>query len=255
MLRIDNIDPPREVAGSAHSIIRELASFGMRPDGKVQYQGTRFALYRAACEQLLEEGQAYYCGCSRADLPPDGVYPGTCREGLPPGGHKRSIRIRIDPDGVEFLDGIQGHQSARLEQVQGDFVIWRADNLPSYQLATALDDAAPGITEVVRGADLLDSTFRQIHVQRLLGLRSPEYAHIPVAAIAGTKLSKRLNSDPLAGAQREATFCAALRHLGLQPPAAARLDELWAWAMAAWDISRVPAVLSVDLKTVGGQEG
>jgi glutamyl-Q tRNA(Asp) synthetase len=253
LIRIDDIDPQREVTGSAAGIVRDLAAFGMHPDLEVDYQHRRLDTYRAACEGLVQVGRAYPCGCSRADLPPDSAYPGTCRNGLSAGKQARSVRIRTSATPLTFDDVIQGVQTASIEAEHGDFVIWRADDLPSYQLATAMDDATPGITEVVRGADLLDSTFRQIHVQHALGLGTPVYAHLPVATRSGVKLSKRLASDPLTATDRVQALYAALHFLGQHPPRGRGFADLWAWAVDAWDISRVPAVRAMDAPTNGGK--
>jgi len=255
LVRIDDIDPPREIEGSADRILKDLSAFGMRSDREVLYQSKRTSAYRAACQQLLDQGLAYYCGCTRAELKPGDAYPGTCRNGVPSGKQARSVRLRTDRARTEFRDGVQGQQSSELESEQGDFVIWRADGLPAYQLAAALDDVQQGITEVVRGADLLDSTFRQIHVQRALGLPSPAYAHVPVVSINGEKLSKRLNSDPLAGSDPVLALYRALRFLGQDPPRESGLGELWTWAEGNWDLARVPAVRSAELQAVSGGGG
>jgi glutamyl-Q tRNA(Asp) synthetase len=255
LVRIDDIDPRREIEGSADRILKDLSAFGMRSDREVLYQSKRTSAYRAACQQLLDQGLAYYCGCTRAELKPGDAYPGTCRNGVPSGKQARSVRLRTDRARTEFRDGVQGQQSSELESEQGDFVIWRADGLPAYQLAAALDDVQQGITEVVRGADLLDSTFRQIHVQRALGLPSPAYAHVPVVSINGEKLSKRLNSDPLAGSDPVLALYRALRFLGQDPPRESGLGELWTWAEGNWDLARVPAVRSAELQAVSGGGG
>ena len=247
LVRIDDIDPPREIEGSADRILRDLSAFGMRSDQEVLYQSSRISAYRAACQQLLDQGHAYNCGCTRAELRPGDAYPGTCRNGVLAGRQARSVRLRTDRARIEFRDGVQGQQSSELESEQGDFVIWRTDGLPAYQLAAALDDAQLGVSEVVRGADLLDSTFRQIHVQQALGLSSPAYAHVPVVTVNGDKLSKRLNSDPLAGSDPAQALDRALRFLGQDPPRETGFEEMWAWAEANWDLARVPAVRSAEL--------
>ena len=198
LIRIDNIDPPREKAGSVASILADLDRLGMRPDEDVQYQADRLGEYEEARDRLLDESLAYYCGCARSELPP-GPYPGTCANGLVAGRKARSVRLRVAPDPVHFEDLIQGPLSYDLRNSCGDFVIWRADGLPAYQLATAIDDVNPPISEVVRGADLLDSTPRQISVRQAMRLGSPRYAHIPVARINGKKLSKRNFTTPYLG--------------------------------------------------------
>lgn len=240
LVRIDDIDPPREVEGSAQRILRELERLGMTPDEDVLYQSTRTKAYEQAVERLLDLGQAYWCGCSRSDLPPSGIYPGTCRAGLPPGRKPRAVRLKVGEAVVEFVDQLQGRIAQDMRSEVGDFVIWRADGLPAYQLAVVLDDAEQGISHIVRGADLLDSTPRQILVQEKLGLPTPRYAHVPVVlGRSGAKLSKRLQSDPISESASSA-LDAALRHLGHQPPAGLELDRLWAWAFGNWNLDRVP---------------
>ena len=241
LVRIEDIDPPREVAGSAASILRDLERFGLRSDLPVLYQSTRTGAYERALAELLDRGLAFHCGCSRSDLPDSGVYAGTCREGLPPGKQPRTVRLRAPQQPIVFIDQIQGRIEETLEQTVGDFVIWRADGLPAYQLAVVVDDAFQKISEVVRGADLLSSTSRQIWLQQCLGLSPPMYAHHPVARSAdGQKLSKRLGSDPLARATPAQALECALNFLGQQCPAQLELDELWRWALQHWRLSAVP---------------
>ena len=248
LVRIENIDPPREVDGSARRILADLEALGMRSDLPVLYQSERTCAYRQAVERLLAENQAYWCGCSRKDLPASGVYPGTCRRGLPPGRRPRAVRLRVDGGGVSFRDAIQGQVTDNLEATAGDFIIWRADGLPAYQLAVVVDDAYQGVSEIVRGADLLDSTARQIHLQRCLGLPTPCYAHHPVAlAPDGRKLSKRLRSDPVSDAPAAHSLNAALRFLGQPCPDGLDLEPAWRWALAHWDLARVPRVRELPL--------
>ncbi|HET6593289.1 MAG TPA: tRNA glutamyl-Q(34) synthetase GluQRS, partial [Xanthomonadales bacterium] len=240
LVRIEDIDPPREVAGSAQRILKDLLRLGLRSDLPVLYQSTRRAAYRAAADNLLERGLAFRCGCSRADLPACGVYPGTCREGLPPGRKPRTIRLVVPEKPLTFTDQIQGPISENLAETVGDFVLWRADDLPAYQLAVVVDDAFGQISQVVRGADLLDSTARQIWLQRCLGLPTPSYAHYPVVVGQdGNKLSKRLGSDPIATAVPARALEAALRFLGQPCPADLDLDSLWRWAQQHWQLSAV----------------
>lgn len=240
LIRIEDLDPPREVPGSAERIIRDLERFGMTPDGEVVRQSTRQAAFDAALERLSEAGQLFPCGCTRRELP-EGPYPGTCRHGLPRGRTGRSLRVRVDDAPIRFRDAVQGEISECLAETCGDFVVRRADGLIAYQLAVVVDDAWQGVTEVVRGADLLDSTPRQIHLQRLLGLPTPRYLHLPVALDAdGRKLSKRDDADPVATRAPVEALGAALEFLGHAPPAHDNLAERWAWAMSAWDERRVP---------------
>jgi glutamyl-Q tRNA(Asp) synthetase len=241
LVRIEDSDPPRVVPGSAERILADLGRFNMRSDQPVLYQGERTAVYRSAVQQLLDQGLAYWCGCSRADLPESGVYPGTCRHGLPSGKRRRSVRLTAPRQPVRFTDLVQGEITEDIQETVGDFVIWRADRLPAYQLAVVVDDAFQGATEVVRGADLLESTARQIHLQRSLGLATPSYAHHPVAlGEDGRKLSKRFGSDPVATGAPARTLQMALRFLGQPCPDGPNLEATWRWALDNWRLARVP---------------
>lgn len=243
LIRVEDIDPPREVPGSADHILQSLQQFGMRADTPVVFQGQRRELHRAAADELVSKDMAFWCGCSRRDLPPSGIYPGTCRNGIPPGKSPRAIRLRVNSRPVCFDDQIQGKISENLLETVGDFVIWRADDLPAYQLAVVVDDASQEVSEVVRGFDLLGSTARQVHVANCLGLAIPEYAHHPVVISPDRqKLSKRLQSDPIVSLPRRQTLARALRFLGQPCPENLDLQDLWAWALAHWDLSRVPRV-------------
>lgn len=248
LLRIDDIDPPREVPDSARRIIRELGRFKMTSDAPVLFQSRRGAAYQTALEWLLKRNLAYWCGCSRSDLPPSGTYPGTCSRGLPAGKKPRAVRLRVADEPIAFEDLIQGPIVENLRQTVGDFVIWRADGLPAYQLAAVVDDAFQGVTEVVRGSDLLDSTARQISLQRRLGLPTPGYAHLPVATDAhGRKLSKRLGSDPLGRLWTSHTLRRSLRFLGQPCPAGLALDETWQWALTNWRLDGVPRMRAIAI--------
>lgn len=239
LVRIEDIDPPRELAGSARRIIQDLGRLGLVSDLPVLYQSTRTEAYRAACDQLVRSGKAYWCGCSRKDLPASGVYPGTCRQGIAQGKKARAIRIRVDNKSLTFADKFIGLVSENLQHTCGDFIIRRADGLYAYQLAVVVDDAWQKVTEVVRGMDLLSSTTRQIWLQNCLSLPTPEYAHIPLAVRPdGQKLSKRLASDPICLMEPVQALRAALTFLGHPPPLAA-LYETWQWAYAHWSPSRV----------------
>lgn len=243
LLRVEDIDPPREVAGAAAEQIATLASFGLQPDAAVSYQSQSAARHQAALDRLLACGAAFWCGCSRRDLPADGIYPGTCRDGLPPGRRPRSIRMRTDRAGVERLvDAVQGPFSDHPGRVSGDFIVRRGDGLVAYQLAVVVDDAACGITEVVRGADLLDSTPRQLLVYRRLGLEPPHWLHLPVITDErGRKLSKSDADDPVASRRPAEALRLALRSLGQEPPAGARsLQAQWAWALAHFEVAAIP---------------
>ncbi len=242
LLRIEDLDPPREVAGSADRIIADLRRFGMEPDRAIMYQSCRREAYTLASTRLLDSGLAFYCSCSRKSLPASGIYPGTCRNGISPGIRKRNcaIRVKVAAQPIEFTDVVQGLQRQDLQTSCGDFVIRRADGLTAYQLAVVVDDAHQGVTEVVRGADLLDSTGRQIWLQQKLGLSTPGYLHLPVAALHdGSKLSKRLGSDPVRNLPPAAALRSALKFLGHEAPALS-LAGTWQWALENWSPALIP---------------
>lgn len=241
LVRVEDIDPPREVQGSAGRILQDLHRFGLQPDQPVLYQSERTEAYESAIRQLLDSNQAYWCGCSRSDLPSSGIYPGTCSQGLPAGKSPRSVRLRVNDELIGFTDLIQGPVQENLSTSVGDFVIRRADGMAAYQLAVVVDDAFQGVTEVVRGADLLDSTARQIHLQKCLGLATPVYAHHPVAlGKDGNKLSKRLGSDPITAFHPGQVLELALGFLGQACPQGLGQAELLHWALENWQLSRIP---------------
>jgi glutamyl-Q tRNA(Asp) synthetase len=241
LVRMEDLDAPRQQPGAAEDILRTLERFGLAWDGPVAYQSLRAPRYEAALDRLRRH--TYWCGCSRREiadsslgLATDGarIYPGTCRGGLAHGRAPRALRLRTDAQAIAFRDRVQGEQSQVLAVDVGDFVLYRADGQFAYQLAVVVDDAEQGVTDVVRGADLLDSTARQIYLQRLLGAPTPRYLHVPVALDAsGTKISKQKGARPL-GEDRERALREALRFLG--QPETGDLDE----AVAAWDVSRIP---------------
>ena len=227
----------------------------MRWDGAVVYQSARSDAYHAALHRLREKGLVYPCACSRREIADSAmagiegpVYPGTCRGGLPPGRAARSLRLDTRGAAIEFMDALQGGIRHDLERDSGDFVLYRADEVYAYQLATAVDDAEQGVTHVVRGADLLVSTPRQIHLQALLEFPRPCYAHVPVALDeTGEKLSKQTHAAPVDPANPLPALIAALTFLGHRPPglAWASVDALWKWAIANWALERVPRVPAV----------
>lgn len=237
LVRMEDVDEPRSVPGAADRILRTLEAFGLVWDEPVVYQSRRKELYRAALERLRQVGHVYPCGCTRKEIA-DSVsgqggevpYPGTCRNGLAPGRTARAWRVRVADETIAYVDRAQGPQSQNLERAVGDFVLLRADGYFAYQLAVVVDDADQGITDVVRGADLLDSTPRQIYLQQLLGYAMPRFLHVPlVRNEAGEKLSKQTRAaavEPSGGALRE-----ALRFLGEEPPPDLTPAELLPWAI------------------------
>jgi glutamyl-Q tRNA(Asp) synthetase len=251
LVRIEDVDTPRVVRGAAEDILGTLAACGMEWDGDVVHQSTRGDAYRAAVETLRRQQMLYACACSRREIADSGiagiegyVYPGTCRAGIPAGRAQRAWRVRTDSAVIAFEDAIQGRLEQDLEKDIGDFVLYRADAAYAYQLAVVVDDAAQCITHVVRGSDLLDSTPRQIYLQKLLGLPTPRYAHLPVAVNAlEQKLSKQTLARPVERGRIGEMLIEALRFLGQEPPAAlgrASAPEIWQWAKASWRLDRVP---------------
>ena len=228
LVRMEDIDTPRVVPGSAEEILRALARYGLESDGEVVWQSRRTTLYEDALATLRSRDLVYDCACSRAELQraasaPLGrepVYPGTCRNGLAAGKVARAIRFRVPDATIGFDDLVCGHVEENVAERTGDFVVRRADGLFAYQLAVVVDDAEQRVTQIVRGADLLTSTPRQIALQRALGFPTPEYAHLPLVVNAdGSKLGKRDGALPLPSldeAHVAQTLALALRHLGVE---------------------------------------
>ncbi len=239
LLRLEDLDAPREQPGAADQILHALDRFGFEWDGPLLRQSARIERYAAAIEDLARRGFAYGCGCTRKEqedsaLAIDGsrIYPGTCRHGIGPDKSARSVRLRTHAAPIGFVDRIQGRIEQRVEKEVGDFVLLRADGIYAYQLAVVLDDLDQGVTDVVRGADLLDSTARQIHLQRILGVAAPGYAHVPVALNdAGEKLSKQSGARPLDLTDPRRELARARRFLGQEED--------------SWDLARVPRARSL----------
>ncbi len=251
LVRMEDVDEPRCSQEAADGILRTLEACGFEWDGAVVVQSAREERYREALERLKHERLVYPCACTRKELAdsalaPDGatIYPGTCRSGLPKGRSARAWRLRVDESTVCFDDAVQGRICQSLAHEVGDFVLLRADGYFAYQLAVVVDDADQGVTHVVRGADLLDSTPRQIFLQTSLGLASPQYAHLPVAVNAiGEKLSKQTRAAPIDERHPLPALVAAMSFLGQEVPADSRRTataDFWAWAMEAWRLDRVP---------------
>jgi glutamyl-Q tRNA(Asp) synthetase len=242
LLRIENIDPPREVAGAGQRQIETLARHGLTSDRDVVWQIDSTPRHEEVIQGLLDRGLAFPCACTRSDLPPSGRYPGTCRGGLPIGRRARSVRLRVDEADVLFDDAVQGACRQSPATDHGDFVIRRADGLVAYQLAVVVDDVMAGVTEVIRGSDLIESTSRQILIYRALGLEPPRYGHLPlVVDRAGRKLSKSDSDDPIGRGSPVENLRRALACLGHPPPAEIReVGKLLAWGVENWGIERVP---------------
>lgn len=259
LLRIEDIDTPRNVTGAADDILRTLESLGLHWDEAVLYQSKRNAAYREALETLKRDGMVYPCVCSRREIADsmlrgiEGlIYPGTCRNGIAAANPPKpcSWRVRTQAEAIIVKDALQGRISQSVEREIGDFTLLRADGIFTYQIAVVVDDAFQGITHIVRGADLLLSTPRQIYLQRLLGLPTPGYAHLPVAINAhGEKLSKQTLA-PYADTSSPCTMILRLlEFLGQQPPAELagyNLDTVWKWAVEHWDICKLQGIKTLS---------
>jgi glutamyl-Q tRNA(Asp) synthetase len=257
LLRIEDLDRPRAVPGAADAIQRTLHAFGFEWDEPVVFQSARLDAYDAALARLDALGLVYGCGCSRAEIAARArlgiegpIYPGTCRDGLPPGRRARSLRLRTEAESILFEDRIQGRQGHSIAESIGDFVLRRADGLHAYQLAVVVDDAWQAVTQVVRGADLLLSTPRQIGLQRALALPTPTHAHVPlVLDEQGRKLSKSLAAAPVDDGDPLPALRLAWRLLGQEPlDEAGSSREFWRRAAAGWRIERVPPRSSLSLR-------
>lgn len=261
LVRMEDVDAPRCKPAHADDILRTLEAFGFAWDGEVMFQSRRADRYREILERLKAMAAVYPCGCTRSELEAapgctigiDGapVYPGTCRDGLPPGKAARAWRLRVEGV-IEFADLIQGPQRQDLPREVGDCVLLRADGLFAYQLAVVVDDADQGIDHVVRGADLIHSTARQIYLQKTLGLPTPIYAHLPVAVDAtGAKLSKQTRAAPVDAQDPAPALVAAAAFLGQNPPRELRRlarTEFWNWALENWRLDRVPRVPAIAIE-------
>jgi glutamyl-Q tRNA(Asp) synthetase len=257
LLRMEDLDKPREQAGASDMILRQLEGFGFEWDSEVSYQSQRSDLYAEALKLLQNKDLTYPCTCTRKEIVDSTishgiegvVYPKTCLQHAVKTNIEAAWRIKTPAEKIAYIDTIQGKISQTLSQDVGDFILKRADGLFAYQLAVVVDDAAQNISNVVRGADLLDSTPRQMYLQQLLNLPTPDYAHVPVASnTAGEKLSKQTRAQPISTSLARHQLFDALVFLGQQPPAAiknATLGEAWRWAIANWGVLHVPKLRSI----------
>jgi glutamyl-Q tRNA(Asp) synthetase len=282
LLRIEDLDTPRTVKGAADAILCTLEAFGLYWDEALLYQSQRTAAYEEALQKLQAIGAVYPCVCTRKEIADSAlhgiegmIYPGTCRNGIPAGREERAWRVRTDtpfpipsPGGrreldplshrgraregegfIQFDDALQGLFTQHLKNEIGDFVVKRADGLFAYQLAAVVDDAFQGITHVVRGADLLSSTPRQIYLQRLQGLTTPAYMHLPVAInTQGEKLSKQTLAAPVDVHNTSSSLWRALEFLRQQPPAelaSYKPEEILEWAIAHWDRDKLRGIMQI----------
>ncbi|SDB58563.1 glutamyl-Q tRNA(Asp) synthetase [Pseudomonas sp. NFACC23-1] len=249
LLRMEDLDPPREEPGAQAAILKALESYGFEWDGEMVRQSERHDAYDQVINRLFSQGLAYACTCSRKQLEAyQGIYPGLCRN-AGHGTEDAAIRLRVPELEYHFTDRVQGEFRQHLGREVGDFVIRRRDGLYAYQLAVVLDDAWQGVTDIVRGADLLDSTPRQLYLQELLGLPQPRYLHVPlITQPDGHKLGKSYRSPPLAADQATPLLLRALRALGQQPGLElvdASPRELLAWGIRHWDAGKIPRTLSL----------
>jgi len=251
LVRMEDLDRPREVPGARDDILRTLEAHGLEWDGPIRRQSDGLALYEAALARLMQDGLVYPCACTRREIADSAllgiegaIYPGTCRNGLPAGRMPRSWRVRVPAMRTTFIDEVHGELVQDVAADIGDFVLKRADGLFAYQLAVVVDDADQGITEVVRGADLLGSTARQIVLQQMLALPRPTYLHLPVAVNpAGEKLSKQTLAPRIAPETAGLNLLAVLTFLGQAPAADLRrapVTAIVAWAIEHWNARALP---------------
>lgn len=251
LVRMEDLDPPREMPGAQAAILETLERYGFEWDGPVEKQSERGNAYAAQVEQWLRSGLAYACTCSRKQLEgSNGIYPGTCRDAQHDWHGDVAIRIRVPELEYRFSDRLQGEFHQHLGREVGDFVIRRRDGLFAYQLAVVLDDAWQGVTDIVRGADLLDNTPRQLYLQELLGIAAPRYLHVPlIIQPDGHKLGKSYRSPPLEADQASPLLVRALKTLGQNPPgelAQRTPREVLAWGIAHWDADVIPHSLTLE---------
>lgn len=254
LLRMEDLDPAREPAGAADQILLTLEDLALTWDGPVLYQSRRQEAYEAALATLAEQGLTYACDCSRQHVRAlGGIYDNSCRTRLTPPAGSSATRFKVPDQEYMVDDRIQGRYKQHLLNDCGDFVLRRRDGLIAYQLAVVVDDQWQGVTDVLRGYDLLDSTPRQIALQQALGYSQPVYAHIPVASNHhGQKLSKQHFARPLQRDNASDYLYEALMFLRQQPPAELREAppaEQVAWAIPNWDIQRVPKLATIPVNS------
>ncbi|MDZ7735998.1 MAG: tRNA glutamyl-Q(34) synthetase GluQRS [Gammaproteobacteria bacterium] len=242
LVRIEDLDQPRMRRGAADSILRDLERLGLEWDNEPVYQSRRLESYQQALQRLQDGGHTFDCGCTRREV--KGIYAGTCRNGLAGGRQARSVRLRVPDRHIEFTDRLQGPQSVDLFRQVGDFIIRRADHIIAYHLAVVIDDADTGITDIVRGADLLDSTAPQILLQQLLDYPTPEYLHLPVAlGMDGRKISKQNHAAAIADQPPAQVLWQALNFLGQEPDprlAQGTTGDILTWAGRYWNVTKIP---------------
>ncbi len=242
LVRIDDIDRPRVQPGAADSILKSLERLGLYWDGEPVYQSRQVEKYDEVLQTLAGGGHTFACGCTRAEA--RGIYAGTCRAGLADGRQPRSLRLRVPDRDLTLTDRLSGSRSISLVREVGDFIIRRADHIVAYHLAVVVDDAEAGITEIVRGTDLLESTAPQILLQQLLDYPTPAYLHLPLALDGNNrKISKQNHAPAIAEQSAPEILWQALTFLGQAPATDLRqsaCDDILAWAIQYWDIGKIP---------------
>lgn len=250
LVRIEDIDPLREVPGASTDILRTLDDYALHWDGDVLYQSRRHDLYQAALEQLLKEHHLFYCTCSRKQLGDLRIYPGTCRQQQQLPTVANAIKAIVLQENLCFEDALQGRFCLHFGVDAGDFVVRRKEGFFAYHLAVVVDDAAQGITDIVRGSDLLDSTPYHLLLQRWLRVATPRYAHLPVLTNAlGQKLSKQTFARALPKAQRGTVLLQILELLGQAPDPSlidAAPETILQWAVAHWQLQKIPKKLAIE---------
>lgn len=250
LVRIEDLDKQRQVPGAADQILYTLEQLGMEWDGEVIFQSQRLDFYQAALDMLMKKNLIYPCICSRKEIADSSIvslngfiYPGTCRKKTLNTSSNHALRIRTDNNLIAFCDKLKGAYTQRLQRDIGDFVVRRADGMYAYQLAVVVDDADQGITHVVRGMDLLDSTPRQIYLQQLLGYITPTYMHLPVVTNQqGEKLSKQTGAKPINLSNALKQLLCALQFLGQEPSpemVKADMSYFWQWACKHWRADKI----------------
>jgi glutamyl-Q tRNA(Asp) synthetase len=251
-LRIDDIDIARKIEGADADIIKTLEAFGFEWDGEIIHQSAQTKHYQQSLEQLIAQSLVFPCLCSRKQLAESGssIYPGTCRNRQLPEKKQHALRVLAKNIDIGFTDAVMGKQRQNIKTQCGDFILRRRDHLFAYQLAIVVDDAMQGITEVVRGADLLMSTPRQIYLQQLLHYPTPGYCHLPLAVdAAGNKISKSEGATKVSINNREQLLLSVLDFLGQQPPTElieSSINDIWQWAIQHWQLDLVPRVKSMQ---------
>lgn len=252
LLRIDDLDIPRNVNGATDSILRCLEHFQLHWDGEVYYQSRQLSDYQAILDQLLKQKQLFACRCSRKQLQGFSIYPGNCRDAAHPVDDQSALRLKTDDQQISFVDTLQGSMQHHLFSDDGDFVVRRRDQIIAYQFAVVIDDRQQGINHIVRGVDLLDSTPKQLYLQRLLGYPQPTYTHLPVVVDSnGHKLSKQTLATPVDNAHPAQTLWQLLVMMRQNPPTAlnnAPVSQQLEWAIKHWQPQALYSIRSIPLQ-------